>query len=144
MVVDACLTIRSHFNCYNQRYLIKYFLSPRFYKKKRSGYCNRVSPSVVRLSLMLSPPKPLDETKKVGVTHMNGASNVELFWPRPLGPWRGLKGQTSFNFNYKVNFKDLFYQTFCVFSQMKENEKKNLIARSMNVRLYSSHGIKRA
>ena len=30
------------------------------------------------------------------------------------------KGQISFNFNYKINFKDFLYQTLCVFSQMKD------------------------
>ena len=35
-------------------------------------------------------------------------------------PGEGSKGQISFNFNYKVNFKDFFYQTLCLFSQMKD------------------------
>ena len=39
------------------------------------------------------------------------------FLPRPLGPWEESKGQISFNFNYKVNFKDL-----CLFSQMKDTK----------------------
>ena len=37
---------------------------PHAFLKKRRGYCNRLCPSVppsVRLSVMLSPPKPLDE-----------------------------------------------------------------------------------
>ena len=29
------------------------------------------------------------------------------------------KGQISLNFSYKVNFKDFFYKTLCVFSQIK-------------------------
>ena len=33
----------------------------------------------------------------------------------PWGPGEGLKGQISFNFNYKVNFKD-FYSRLCVCS----------------------------
>ena len=36
------------------------------------------------------------------------------------GPGEGSKGQISFNFNHKVNFKDFLYQTLCVFSQMKD------------------------
>ena len=32
---------------------------------------------------------------------------------------QGSKGQISFNFNYKVNFKDFFYQTLCVFSHTR-------------------------
>ena len=42
-----------------------------------------------------------------------------FFGPAPWGPREGSKGQILFNFNYKVNFKDFFYQTLCVFSQMK-------------------------
>ena len=33
---------------------------PHAFLKKRRGYCNRLRPSI-RLSVMLSPPKPLDE-----------------------------------------------------------------------------------
>ena len=47
---------------------------------------------------------------------MNGACNVKLFFgPAPWGPGEGSKGQISFNFNYKVNFKD-FYTKLCVCS----------------------------
>ena len=46
---------------------------------------------------------------------MNGARNVKKNWPRPLGPAEGSKGQISFNFNYKVNFKD-FYSKLSVCS----------------------------
>ena len=37
---------------------------PHSFLKKRRGYCNRLRPSIcpsVRPSVMLSPPKPLDE-----------------------------------------------------------------------------------
>ena len=47
---------------------------------------------------------------------MNGARNVlKNFGPVPWGPGEGSKGQISFNFNYKVNFKD-FYSKLCVCS----------------------------
>ena len=47
---------------------------------------------------------------------MNGACNVKKnFGPAPWGPGEGPKGQISFNFNYKVNFKD-FYSKLCVCS----------------------------
>ena len=47
---------------------------------------------------------------------MNGACNLILFFgPAPWGPGEGSKGQISFNFNYKVNFKD-FYTKLCVCS----------------------------
>ena len=36
-----------------------------------------------------------------------------FFGPTTLGPGEGSKGQISFNFNYKVNFKD-FYTKLCV------------------------------
>ena len=41
--------------------------------------------------------------------------------PTPWGPGEGSEGQISFNFNYKVNFKD-FYGKLCVFSQMKDTK----------------------
>ena len=40
---------------------------------------------------------------------MNGARNG-IFGPAPRGPGEGSKIQKSFNFNYKVNFKDFFAQ----------------------------------
>ena len=47
---------------------------------------------------------------------MNGACNVKLFFgPAPWGPQEWSKGQISFNFNYKVNFKD-FFTKLCVCS----------------------------
>ena len=46
---------------------------------------------------------------------MNGACNVKLFCSAPWGPGEGSKGQISFIFNYKVNFKD-FYTKLCVCS----------------------------
>ena len=32
----------------------------------------------------------------------------------PWGPGEGSKGQISFNFNYKVNFKDFYTKLMCV------------------------------
>ena len=37
----------------------------------------------------------------------------QFFLPAPWGPWEESKGQISFNFYYKVNFKD-FYTKLCV------------------------------
>ena len=64
---------------------------------------------------MLSPPKPLDEIQPnlVCVTHMNEACNSNFFGLAPGGPGEESKGQISFHFNYKVNFKD-FYTKLCV------------------------------
>ena len=39
--------------------------------------------------------------------------SVHFFCPAPWGPGEGSKDQISFNFNYKVNFKD-FYTKLCV------------------------------
>ena len=44
---------------------------------------------------------------------MNGACNVNPFFAPP--PGEGSKGQISFNFNFKVIFKD-FYTKLCVCS----------------------------
>ena len=44
-----------------------------------------------------------------------GRARANFFAPPP---GEGSKGQISFNFNYKVNFKD-FHTKLCVFSQMK-------------------------
>ena len=46
---------------------------------------------------------------------MNWARNVIFFFfPHPLGPWGGSKGQISLNFNYIVNFKDFYSKLLCV------------------------------
>ena len=46
---------------------------------------------------------------------MNGARNVKYFFgPAPWGPGEGSKGQISFNFNCKVNFKDFIPNFVCV------------------------------
>ena len=43
---------------------------------------------------------------------MNGVCNVQLFMAPP--PGEGSKGQISFNFIYKVNFKDFIPNVVCV------------------------------
>ena len=45
-----------------------------------------------------------------------------FFGPIPWCPGEGSKDQISFNFNYKVNFKDFYTKTVCVFSQMKDTK----------------------
>ena len=68
---------------------------------------------------MLSPPKPLDEIQPNLVcellTWMGRATSNFFFGPAPWGPQEGSKDQISFNFNYKVNFKD-FITKLCVCS----------------------------
>ena len=99
-----------------------FFYYPHAFLKKRRGYCNRLCPSIrpsVCRSVMLSPPKPLDEIQPNLVcellTWMWRATSNFFFCLDPWGPGEGSKGQISFNFNYKVNFKD-FYTKLCVCS----------------------------
>ena len=69
----------------------------------------------------LSPPKPLDEIQPkfgVWVTHMNGTQS-HFFWPRPLGPWGGVKRSNIIYFRLQSQFQRFLFQTLCVFSQMK-------------------------
>ena len=72
-------------------------------------------------SVMLSPPKPLDEIQLDLVCELQewACNNKTYFGPAPLGPGEGSKGQISLNFNNKVNFKDFLYQTLCVFLRIK-------------------------
>ena len=51
-----------------------------------------------------------------------GRATAFFLGPAPWGPAEGSKGQISFNFNYKVNFKDFLFQTLCVFLQMKDTK----------------------
>ena len=73
--------------------------------------------SVRCLSAMLSPPKPFDQIQPNLVcellTCMGRATAKNILTP---GPGEGSKGQISFNFNSKVNFKD-FYTKLCVCSR---------------------------
>ena len=70
-----------------------------------------IRPSVW-VSVMLSPPKPLDEIQpNLACELLTGTGHAMAFFlPCPLG-----RGQISFNFNYKVIFKD-FYTILCVCS----------------------------
>ena len=98
-------------------------LSPRFFKKAKGIL---LSPPSVRLSvcpsvrplcyLLLNHWTKFNQIWCVGYLHEWGVERKKFIWPRPLGPWEGSKGQISFNFNYKFNFKD-FYSKLCVCSQ---------------------------
>ena len=86
------------------------------YPKKRRGYCNRL-PSV-RLSVMLSPPKSLDEIQPNLVCELlTWACSVKLFGPIPLGPWG--RGQKSKNHLISITklFSYIFYTKLCVCSR---------------------------
>ena len=45
---------------------------------------------------------------------MNGGVQRIFFCPTPWGPGEGSKGQISFNFKYKVNFKEFIPNFVCV------------------------------
>ena len=66
---------------------------------------NRISSCC--LSVMLSPPKPLDEIEPNSVCELlTWGVQRHFFLPRPLGPWGGVKRSNIIKYNYKVNFKD--------------------------------------
>ena len=49
----------------------------------------------------------------VSYSHEKGTQR-KIFGPAPRGRGEGSKGQISFNFNYKVNFKDFYPNFVCV------------------------------
>ena len=50
-----------------------------------------------------------------------GRATPNFFWPRPLGPWGGVKRLNIIKFQLQSQFQ-FFYQTLCVFSQMKDTK----------------------
>ena len=73
------------------------------------------------LSVMLSPPKPLDKIKPSLM--FEGVCNGILL-PRPLGPWGGVKRSNIILFQLQTlsQFQRFSYQTLCVYSQMKDTK----------------------
>ena len=64
---------------------------------------------------MLAPPTPLDEIQLNSVYELHDwGVQQHIFGPASWSPLERSKGQISSNCNYKVNFKDFFYQTVCV------------------------------
>ena len=51
-----------------------------------------------------------------------GRAMAKKIGPALWSPGEGSKGQISFNFNLQSQFQILFYQTLCVFSQMKDTK----------------------
>ena len=81
-------------------------------------YCNRLRPLCY---LLLNHWAKFNQIWCVIYSHEWGMQTCKgkfVFGPTSWGPWEGLNGQISFNFNYKVNLKD-FYTKLYVFSQMK-------------------------
>ena len=84
--------------------------------KKRRGYCNPLCPSVCLLCyLLLNRWTNFNQicTLTYFCSHKGGVQR-QFFCPAPWGPGEGSKGQISFIFKYKVNFKD-FDTKLCVF-----------------------------
>ena len=93
-----------------------YHIYPHAFLKKGRGYCYRLRPSIRPLcDLLLNHWTKFNQIWCVSYSHEWGAQRKKKFGPAPWGPREGLKGQISFNFNYKVNFKD-FYSKLCVCS----------------------------
>ena len=66
------------------------------------------------LFVMLYPPKPLAKIQLNLVCELLPcmARETAFFGPTPWGHGEGTKGQISFNFNNKVNFKDFYTKLF--------------------------------
>ena len=118
-LIKSLFTVQTHPTHF--AYLL---FSPHFFKKKRRGYCHRLRPSVcpsvhpsVRPScyLLLNHWTKFNQIWCVSYSHEWGVQRKKFLAPPPWGPGDRSKGQISFNFNYKVNFKD-FYSKLCVCS----------------------------
>ena len=73
-------------------------------------------PAVCQLCyLLLNHWTKFNQIWCVSYSHEWGGQRKFIFGSAPWGPGEGSKGQISFNFNYKVNFKD-FYSKLCVCS----------------------------
>ena len=89
------------------------------YKSEGDIVTVSIRPSVHPLCyLLLNQWTKFNQIRCVSYSHEWGEQH-QFFLPRPLGPWGGggggSKGQISFIFNYKVNFKD-FYSKLLVCS----------------------------
>ena len=93
---------------------------PRAFLKKRRGYCNCLRPSV-RPSVMLSPPKPLDEIQPnlVCVLHTWMGLATAIFFALPPGAMRRGQKVKYHLISITKSISKILYQTLCVFSQMK-------------------------
>ena len=65
--------------------------------------------------LFLNHRTKFNQIRCVSYSHELGMQRQTFFGPAPWGHGEGLKGQISFNFSYKVNFKD-FYTKLCLCS----------------------------
>ena len=92
---------------------------PTLLFKKRQGYCNRLRLSV-RLSIRPSRyllPNHWTKSNRIWCVSCSHEWGVQrhIFWPRPLGPWGGPKGQISLNiikFQLQSQFQRFFKTNF--------------------------------
>ena len=96
---------------------------PHAFLKKRRGYCNRLGPSVCPsvcplCYLLLNHWTKFNQIWCVSYWHKWGVQRQYFFWPRPLGPWGGVRRSNIIKFQLQSQFQRFSYQTLCVFSQM--------------------------
>ena len=71
-------------------------------------------PAVCPLCYLLNHWTKFKQIWCVSYTYEWGVKQQFIFGPAPWGLGEGSKGQISFNFNYKVNFKDFIPNFVCV------------------------------
>ena len=91
------------FTKYQQRYApMKFFISTLFRKSVWDIFI-----ASIRLSVMLSPPKPLDRIQPnlvSGLLTQVGRARACLFLAPPQGPWGGVKRSNINNFQFQSQF----------------------------------------
>ena len=107
------------------------FLSPCFFKSKgdiviasiRLSIRPSVRPSVCPLWYhLLNGWTKFNQIRCVSYSHEWGMQRQKQFWPRPLGPWGGIKRSNIIKFQLQTQFQKFSYQTLCLFSQMKDTK----------------------
>ena len=71
---------------------------------------------------MVSPPKLLDQIQTNLVCELltcMGHTTSILFWPRPLGPWGGVKGSNIIKFELQRQFLSFLYQLYVCSHKLK-------------------------
>ena len=111
------LPCRTNNLCVNLKPIQCEYLSPPFFKTAKGILLSPPSVRSVRplCYLVLNHWTKFNQIWCVSYSHEWGLQRKKNFGPAPWGPGEGSKGQISFNFNYKVNFKD-FYSKLCVCS----------------------------
>ena len=100
---------------------LRRLLSPRFFKKAKGILQSppSIRPSVFPLCyLLLNHWTKFYQIWCVSYSHEWDVQQQIFFWPRPLGPWGGVKRSNII----QSQFQRFLYQTLCVFSQMKDTK----------------------